>query len=269
MPETIPFIQFLTAWKEIYDERYYVKSGISIICIDTEYSIDKLDSSIVFNRLLLRERLSMMPDSRVHQYIEGLLRDLFSNYHDIRKEIGYHEEGTYLKSFLRKLMGAYYGVILLIIYTAGRDLRIAFSKRFIQEEKKRGVYPDFIDAMDFCNDRYHLNSCEIKELEKREHDFFEIDPLLISRFFAMCNGNVYKTDMITFLEAINKADFSVIYSAKGTKKTKVQYLIYALSRHIDNEHWYTKTSESIKKTPTQCSGANVPDKWKKEINAIK
>lgn len=84
MLETIPFIEYLTAWREIYDERYYVERETSIICINTEYPIDKLDRSIEINRLLLRERLSMMPDSRVHQYIESLLRDLFLNYHDAR-----------------------------------------------------------------------------------------------------------------------------------------------------------------------------------------
>lgn len=274
MLETIPFIEFLTAWEEIYDERYYVKSRSSIICINTEFHIDKLDNSIRYNRLLLRERLSMMPDSRVHQYIESLLRDLFSNYHDAIKELGYYEERTYLKDFLRKLTQSYYGAIILIIHIAGYDLRISFSKRFIQEEKERGVYPDFIDMMNLYNDKYAYpnqpNSVEIKVPEKKkEHYSFEIDPLLMSRFYRMCNNDVFKTDLSTFSDAISKGDFSVIYQAKDTLKTKTQYLIYVLSRHIDNEQWYTKTAGSINKTPAQCSGANVPEGWRKEINVIK
>lgn len=274
MLETIPFIEYLTAWREIYDERYYAKSRTSIICINTEYPIDKLGRSIEFNRLLLRERLSMMPDSRVHQYIESLLRDLFSNYHDTRKEVGYYEEKTYLKDFLRRLMLAYYEAIILIIHITGYDLRISFSKRFIQEEKERGVYPDFIDMMNLYNDKYAYpnqpNRVEIKVPEKeKEHYPFDIDPLLMSRFYSMCNNDVFQTDIATFSDAIGKSDFSVIYQAKRTSKTKLRYLIYVLSRHIDNEQWYTKTAGSISKTPAQCSGANVPDGWKTEINAIK
>lgn len=46
-------------------------------------------------------------------------------------------------------------------------------------------------------------------------------------------------------------------------------MIYILSFIIDKKDWYSKTAQSINCKPTECSGANVPPDWRKQINELK
>lgn len=71
-----------------------------------------------------------------------------------------------------------------------------------------------------------------------------------------------------FMEAIYSADFKDIYEG-SEKKTKCKYVIYRLSLIVDKKDWYSKAAQSINCKPTECSGANVPFDWKKQVNELK
>ncbi|NDW09409.1 hypothetical protein [Dysgonomonas sp. 520] len=74
-------------------------------------------------------------------------------------------------------------------------------------------------------------------------------------------------DKNTFLFCIRKADFYLIYKLKLTKKAKLKYLIYILSSFMGDQ-WYALSAQSIGHTKAECSGANIPDKWEKELRKI-
>lgn len=72
-----------------------------------------------------------------------------------------------------------------------------------------------------------------------------------------------------FERCVVERNFSKIYNSEYAKASMIKYLIYVLSKHIDNESWYRDTAHSINTEPQKCSGASVPKQWRRELNAIK
>ena len=72
-----------------------------------------------------------------------------------------------------------------------------------------------------------------------------------------------------FERCVVERNFSKIYNSEYAKASMIKYLIYVLSKHIDNESWYRDTAHSINTEPQKCSGAPVPKQWRRELNAIK
>ena len=91
----------------------------------------------------------------------------------------------------------------------------------------------------------------------------------ITQIYNYCNDGIFNVAHVTFINAINNADFGDIYRDKSTIKTKCAYLIYVLSGHIASKDWYKKTANSIGFEPSKCSGRCADSEWKKHINRIK
>lgn len=67
-----------------------------------------------------------------------------------------------------------------------------------------------------------------------------------------------------FERCVVERNFSKIYNSEYAKASMIKYLIYVLSKHIDNESWYRDTAHSINTEPQKCSGASVPKQWRRE-----
>ncbi len=112
---------------------------------------------------------------------------------------------------------------------------------------------------------------------KREQDenlSYQYDASSVNDIFNFCiETNVFKN--ITphdFGRYIAHADFSEIYDREDTIQSKLKYAISVLQLYIDPAHhkdWYREAAQSICQTPSKCSGANVSDDWKYNIDKFK
>jgi hypothetical protein len=77
---------------------------------------------------------------------------------------------------------------------------------------------------------------------------------------------------VDFINAVATANFAKIYFREKTIKTKFKYIIHILSFSINDINWYKEAANSIKVTPSMCSGANVKDRadrWSSNADKLK
>lgn len=95
---------------------------------------------------------------------------------------------------------------------------------------------------------------------------YDIDA--ITRIYNYCNGDTFSVSFKVFVDAIAKADFSIIYNANGTTTSKCAYLISIIKKFVYSKDWYRNAANSINTEPTRCSGMKVPPKWKNDLQKI-
>lgn len=98
---------------------------------------------------------------------------------------------------------------------------------------------------------------------------YNYDENKILDIYNFCKGEVFNISLGDFTAAIEKADFSKIYSSENILKNKFAYSISVIKKFINSTEWYKKAANSIGEEPTSCSKKSVPKDWKKAINAIK
>jgi hypothetical protein len=142
------------------------------------------------------------------------------------------------------------------------NMRIALVERQFEEEKlkhKNDVAPEL-------NPDTNENIGNPKQ--------YTLDIEKITKVYNFCvNTEVIDGTIISnvdFINAVNNADFRVIYTHAEQQKTKgkCKYIIYVLSKFV-NDKWYLNTARSIDIEPNRCSGINVPLDWRKKANAIR
>lgn len=93
----------------------------------------------------------------------------------------------------------------------------------------------------------------------------------VAEIYDFCiKTNVFGNEitLTNFTSSIDTANFKEIFSSSDVIKSKLKLVINALSYSL-NSDWYKQTATSIKSTPSKCSGANVSENWKNQLNAIK
>ena len=68
-----------------------------------------------------------------------------------------------------------------------------------------------------------------------------------------------------FTSCVESANFITFYNKVGTVKSKLMYVIYALSKCM-GDNWYKKAAESINKKKKECSGVTIQVRgWKNDL----
>ena len=157
-------------------------------------------------------------------------------------------------------------------------------------ESEYRYYRRFVDDHDFNMPGTFDVECFIKHmpiLRKRIEFTFGVDIYAINKpsqsvssrlidqcylrkvYDYVCDDAFKGISFKQFERCVVERNFSKIYNSEYAKASMVKYLIYVLSKHIDNESWYRDAAHSINTEPQKCSGASVPKQWRRELNAIK
>jgi hypothetical protein len=135
-------------------------------------------------------------------------------------------------------------------------------KRFVREN------PNVIIPLDFDE----LNA---DKGNTDKHQQYILDTTKITEVYNFCvdtdviDGSIISN--VGFINAVNDANFKTIYAHAEQQKTKskCKYIIYVLSKFVNNDKWYLNTAHSIDTEPNKCSGITVPADWKEQANSIK
>ena len=157
-------------------------------------------------------------------------------------------------------------------------------------ESEYRYYRRFVDDHDFNMPGTFDVECFIKHmpiLRKRIELTFGVDIYAINKpsqsvssrlieqwylrkvYDYVCDDAFKGISFKEFERCVVERNFSKIYNSEYAKASIIKYLIYVLSKHIDNESWYRDTAHSINTEPQKCSGASVPKQWRRELNTIK
>jgi hypothetical protein len=100
---------------------------------------------------------------------------------------------------------------------------------------------------------------------------YEYDPAFCTAVYDFCiTTRVFSgITHADFCACVAEANFAPIYNSEGRLAAKLKYIIYVLSRRMNNPQWYSDSAHSIDTEPNKCSGAGVPPEWKRQALAIK
>lgn len=112
------------------------------------------------------------------------------------------------------------------------------------------------------------DTTDIENQQGREEYIFDNALLLKVYNFCIENKTFIDVNFVDFIRNVNNAEFKSLFDLRGTVKSKLKYTISFLSKKTNRE-WYQKSARSIGLSPSDCSGANVSEDWKKQLNVIK
>jgi hypothetical protein len=100
---------------------------------------------------------------------------------------------------------------------------------------------------------------------------FEYDPTFCTKIYDFCiTTRVFRgITHSEFCTCVGEANFTPIYNSESRLAAKLKYIIYVISRRMNNPQWYSNSAHSIDTEPNKCSGASVPLEWKRQALAIK
>ena len=166
------------------------------------------------------------------------------------------------------------------------DIRLwLMTKSIISEEIKhldkphsKKEYSEIPDKDTIKNSPQNANSTISSSHPEKSDDsdninkgeLYNFDINKIMEIYEFCIENKVFNASITqsiFIEAVHKANFRDIYWTEHTIKCRLKYIIYVTST-IAYDNWYYNAVESINSAKTQCSGANIPDDFKKKAQKL-
>lgn len=102
-----------------------------------------------------------------------------------------------------------------------------------------------------------------------ESDVYEYDPNKIVSVHNFCSDDVFKgVSAHQFGKCVANANFREIYDKSDTVNSKLKYTIFALTAAVNSTGWGSCAAESIGFNISDCSGANIDEKWKSDICKI-
>ncbi len=123
------------------------------------------------------------------------------------------------------------------------------------------------DLSFFFNERPTIVAVESESPKSR----YEYDPTFCTAVYDFCIATRVFSGIAhaDFCTCVAEANFAHIYNSEGRLAAKLKYMIYVLSRRMNNPQWYSDSAHSIDTEPNKCSGAGVPPEWKRQALAIK
>lgn len=162
------------------------------------------------------------------------------------------ESGIYLKS---------HRVITDVDFYIGS---IELAQKYINELKNTNI--------ELTNSSTTEKDLPTKDIQNNS-SLFEVhisDTIL--KLHKFCLNDVFSERIADhdFLKYVKTADFSIINSDFNIRKAKLKYIIYSLSKLINDSEWYRNAAASVGVEPKGCSSksTSVPIEWKEKVDKI-